>query len=132
MMQYSEAIRLGAMLGPQAFGSPYGPDGAMCVNQGAVIAAGQSVCNMPLAHTMVLCPVCSGRAQLDVIVAMHLNDRHRWPRERIADFVESIEKQHPELLPEAACLNPDYRGTADAETVCDNCAGEQQCVLAGS
>jgi hypothetical protein len=128
----SEAIRLGAMLHPQAFGALtietrsgwLGIFGkklvAECALQGAIAAAGcvtgrsngddasvpvrgdipsQWTVDVPPEWNLFLavsCPVCE---QLDVVgrIIPHLNDDHRWTRERIADWVESIERERENL-----------------------------------
>jgi len=91
-MKYSEAIREGIKLGPQAFGMSETTDGAMCANRGAARAAriGEAA-SLPLAHMRMQCPSCGRKDELVGIVALCLNDAHRWTRERIADFVEGVE-----------------------------------------
>jgi hypothetical protein len=40
------------------------------------------------------CAECADRVLLELgCVAVHLNDNHRWTREQIADWVETIEKR---------------------------------------
>lgn len=98
-IRYHEAIRLGAMFGPQAFGDSYGPNGALCANVGA----GKAVGNLhgrtwhvfPFAAvTDIPCPECGVNEHLLAsIVAVHLNDMHRWTRNQIADFIEPLEEK---------------------------------------
>ena len=128
-MRLSEAIRLGAMLRPQAYGGFYQsfkyPDGSSVVGSCALGAAAEAigavakVCGFGYDHdplrrigknwpsaigTIAACPCCQDetvalvfagtrrqfrlRTVVNVISAVsHLNDRHRWSREQIADWV---------------------------------------------
>lgn len=127
-MRLSEAIRLGSMLKPQAFGPP----GAMlqsvsktCALAAAAEAIGLEHLNVyspqwqalfkPTTDTFA-CPVgelvCHGwpgqpatLANLWPVVSVvaHLNDHHHWTREQIADWVETIEAaQTPITEPQPA------------------------------
>jgi hypothetical protein len=45
-------------------------------------------------QTVRACPVCSKEDALTISrMIPHLNDHHRWTRERIADWVETIERE---------------------------------------
>lgn len=44
-------------------------------------------------HRSEPCPVCNAVAPLHRIVAHHLNDKHRWTRTRIAEWVATIEQK---------------------------------------
>ena len=108
-MKYSEAIRLGAMLGPQCFGMEADRDGGLCANGGATRAAGYYAVYQfgAITKTLANCPVCGRRGELATIVAEELNDHHRWTRERIANWVETKEREleqaaEPELVTVAA------------------------------
>lgn len=113
-LSLSSAIRLGAMLKPQGFGcgsaSPLEPES--CALGAAYDAAGLTsparmfvdlAAVFPLLTTAfdgkkaLPCPACGLRNHYGLIP--HLNDYHEWTRERIADFVESIEQQQaqPEI-----------------------------------
>ena len=115
-MSLSEDIRLGALLHPQCSAYfDYGDDRtitACCAMGGAWLAqshhhsALSSFAYMavwPITSRHVLCPQCLDSARLGHIVAVHLgsdrygictgNLRVRWTRERIAEWVESIEQQ---------------------------------------
>jgi len=113
-MKLSVAIRLGAMLKPQGFGSPYsGGDERKtqaCALEGAALALGIKYDDLPFIDLQVTCPECGGPHQqyLNVFIAGHLNDAHHWTRERIADFVQSIEDQNPEIAaqPEVGTADP--------------------------
>jgi hypothetical protein len=115
-MTLSEAIRLGAMLKPQAFGD-YTDGRGTCAWGAASEAAGRDVddndipdewfdlCDQPTAA----CPLCSQVFQRccdrglacacvdDVapvaVAIVHLNDHHKASREFIADWVATIEAQ---------------------------------------
>lgn len=105
MMRVSEAIRLGSLLVPQGFGFAYSRrvQGAVCANQAAKLAVGanESEEPWPWREEMVeRCPFCVERFRAgcgfspDVLgLVAHLNDDHRWSRERIADYVESLERE---------------------------------------
>jgi hypothetical protein len=108
-MKLSEAIRLGSMIRPQAFGYIFSNSGSCAL--GAVYEAsgilafdddvtlleetGQRLDQaFPLLKASVSCPVamrCFRNGVGETIV--HLNDWHRWTREQIADWVEQIEQQ---------------------------------------
>lgn len=97
-MRLSEAIRLGSMLRPQAFGA-FSDGTGTCAMGAAHEAVGLPFVdddNDPFGWNAVLgvenCPICGPFSSVLNVVA-HLNDWHRWPRERIADFVESIERR---------------------------------------
>ena len=98
-MKLSEAIRLGSMMKPQAFRAFY-INGGSCALGAACDAIGINALIMsewPIAWRTFLddfrlCPECGHETkpgQLHTI--SHLNDSHRWTRERIADYVETVE-----------------------------------------
>ena len=118
-MKLSEAIRLGAMLKPQAFGALSSTDQTGTCAMGAAIQAigspmralrdgeastnGRRSTGTPLVADVPqdwqntydakdpVCPECAG-IKVNVLAAItHLNDTHRWTRERIADWVETLE-----------------------------------------
>lgn len=93
-MKLSEAIRLGAMMGKQAFGRAYGANGSACANGAAMQAVGgYSIwVEWPWLRTDVTCPACKLSGTTGVAIA-HLNDIHRWTREAIADWVATIEPE---------------------------------------
>jgi hypothetical protein len=96
------------MLKPQCFGDMHAHDktcalGAAMDAEGLLDAWEQSdraiavfeywKLRYPVLLTWAVCPVCHGeRLTIDTIV--HLNDKHEWSRERIADWLEHIEAQH--------------------------------------
>lgn len=105
-MRLSEAIRLGAMMGPQLDGVLHDPTtNGSCVVGAAMLAGGfiQYSSNQEWLvpgwfkeyglGTSAVCPVCGLRAQL-VGILVHLNNffnnfgGHGWTRERIARWVE--------------------------------------------
>lgn len=101
-MKLSEAIRLGAMLRPQGFGRSYDKrNGGTCAFGAACEACGIDVTDDKATGAAKLawygfyaslmgvpCPVCNASGSVTI---PHLNDHHHWTRERIADWVESIE-----------------------------------------
>lgn len=98
-MKLSEAIRLGSMLRPQAFGAMYENNGS-CAYGAAYEAIGARFTSKPaidiwpwLANTLT-CPCCGISEQYGAsVISDHLNDDHKWPRERIADWVATIEPE---------------------------------------
>jgi hypothetical protein len=103
-MRLSEAIRLGAIMKPQAFGMIFDGIGT-CAIGAAKDAVGEldvspawfGIAEVferhPEWHYGILrCPV-SGCSHIEGVIAAHLNDYHRWTRERIADFIEQIERE---------------------------------------
>lgn len=122
-MKFSEAIRLGGVHGPQLFGREFDGDDktASCAFGGAILASGLTI-EPALPGTLSLrggspmgsirvpdhwrvggveCPSCFHRSFLIAIV-QHLNDCHRWTRQEIADFVETIEARE-EAKKNVAC-----------------------------
>lgn len=140
-MRLSEAIRLGAMLGPQAHGDLqrprrkyllFGPlvSTSYCALGAAFAAVGATnrqgkrteagvvegfrgvtkykagetytYVDTPDAWTRLLwrqhdCPQCGSKQKKPVMSLIpHLNDDHKWTRESIASWVESIEQQREE------------------------------------
>lgn len=118
-MRLSEAIRLGSMLHPQAFGAyatnvttstvlgqVIATEVRTCAYGAAWIAVGNSVercldvdalMEFPdewdeFTALQIGCPGCEETYPGDELI-FHLNDLHRWPREKIAGLVESIERQ---------------------------------------
>jgi hypothetical protein len=97
-LKLSDAIREGAKLRPrQSFGT-YGSDISAC----AIGAARVAYTGSPYGYTpdsvrdilaaASSCPACDlGEGDALISNILHLNDDHKWTRERIADWVESIE-----------------------------------------
>lgn len=124
-MRLSEAIRLGALLGPQAFRVVRDLDGATCAFGAASDAAGLQFDVMdPYAMVDALteawpwlvkrlrCPACRRRRVGGAVISDCLNDHHRWTRERIADWVATVE---PDETPAAQSTTSDVRGTEVVE-----------------
>jgi hypothetical protein len=102
----SAAIRLGAMLKPQGFNSH--DTHASCALRAAADAVGiddilthsgpilnyvELTDRWPYLFTRVECPPEMGGGFLELVKAIYLlNDAHHWTRERIADFVETVER----------------------------------------
>ena len=103
-MRLSEAIRLGAMLKSQGF------NGDDVVHSCALRAAADAIgladfkqgrrrildyaqlrCVFPILNEQRICPVLPHYSDDMLAVIWHLNDDHRWTRERIADWVETVE-----------------------------------------
>jgi hypothetical protein len=111
-MILSEAIRLGAMLRPQGFGR-YIDRSEKVFRSCAFAAAVEAVVNKARFTESVIettitnnwswvygkclaCPVrgCDADSRPSCMIT-HLNDTHRWTRERIADWVETVEPKTP-------------------------------------
>jgi hypothetical protein len=107
-MRLSEAIRLGAMMNPiQAFDVYKNKaTGGTCAMGAALDAVGQiqHVVKLgrdprrhdipkrlwPFAFVHATCPVC-GPIQLSTSIVAHINNKHHWTRERIAEWVATVE-----------------------------------------
>ena len=108
-MKLSEAIRLGSMLDPQGFGTystVRNGRTATCALGAASKAMFGDADTFALAHIPILdeyaqCPQCFTIDRVFEISADHLNDTHRWTRERIADWVETIEAKMEQPKEEA-------------------------------
>jgi hypothetical protein len=115
-MKMSEAIRLGAMLKPQGFGGKSVRSATVsCALGSALDALGVERQSTGAAHAHLVrlwpwsdrklayptCPVDGCReVYVDKAIAgiWHLNDQHKWTRERIAGWVETIEPQEVEAM----------------------------------
>lgn len=117
-MRLSEAIRLGAMLKPQAFGTLWRGVGS-CALGAAYDALGCAPFEFPreierfAAQTIAVCPACEScwgpwPPLSGVAVIGHLNDDHRWTREQIADWVARVELT--DAPPAAADASDPYVG----------------------
>ncbi len=113
-LKLSEAMRLGAMLKPQGF-SGFRHNGRTC----ALGAVADSIGGVSLdgvvsyySHLTVqpaTCPACVSSAYSPkslVGAIIHLNDTHRWTRERIADWIEAEFEKEPETATPVAIDTP--------------------------
>ena len=110
-MKLSEAMRLGSMLKPQAFDQYVDLENTKTCAMGAAMDAAGLIGDMwtayfggsdhhvwretwPWANVPLVaeCPACDLplRQKVGAVVA-HLNNEHRWTRERIADWVQTLE-----------------------------------------
>lgn len=108
-MRLSEAMRLGAMLRPQVEGV-YFAFGGSCAIGAAIEATGGDIADEESHEAHIVahfgwidkaktnCPACQDRDEVGCIIT-HLNDVHEWTRDRIADWVATIEPQ--EAQPES-------------------------------
>jgi len=103
-MKLSEAIRIGSKLSPQAFGELAERRGtilARCVWGAAVAGAVSKGIDQqrhadevfPIVKHLVSCPACEHPTTTIHLTMIHLNDKHRWTREAIADWVEQFEEK---------------------------------------
>ena len=132
-MRLSDAIQLGAMITSRAFRTLFKEDGA-CALGAALLAVGvsseQARCAVrtrwPWAFAVsVNCPSC-GRSRLVCQLIVHLNDDHRWTREKIGTWVAGIEPFRPPDDPPGGtlsmvCASSTIRGPADPVS-CDELA----------
>lgn len=94
-LKLSEAIRLGAMATDQAFGT-FGDGTHTCGIGAAQVALGltpqpDDELNMMLEHAGPVRSPCADRRHGSVReTIIHLNDDHKLPREKIADWLESL------------------------------------------
>lgn len=101
-MKLSEAIRLGSMLKPQCFGSYFGV--GLAKESSCAMGAAMDAINAKsipyiedwqwITYTTAKCPHSWASKHCPSIVhsiITHLNDSHRWTREAIADWVQTIE-----------------------------------------
>lgn len=113
-MRLSEAIRLGAMLHPQAFqalaerwpqpprctipwGGRTGIRATCALGAAGVAALGEAAfCNIERAFPILRAEVTApdGLVEPLDLAITRLNDLHRWTREEIADWVEQVERDH--------------------------------------
>lgn len=109
-MKLSEAIRLGAMLKPQCR-EHLSYHGATCALGAAADAIGcldvhkyhhgwnAFYATWPILQTPVDPPASLGKFKCQCELStwvIYLNDKERWTREQIADWVESIEREQQE------------------------------------
>lgn len=95
-LKLSEAIRLGAMMTEQAFAT-FGDRTKTCAIGAAQVALGlepghdDGLAEMLIETPSVALP-CEHRRNANSIgsAVIHLNDDDRWPRERIATWLESL------------------------------------------
>ena len=109
IMRMSEAIFLGSTMRPQAFGILFAADtegGATCAHGAALEAIGQRdkgrvncAETWPWLENLGNCPACKpGEFQKPYVALIsHLNDHHRWPRERTASWVALVEPKQPSV-----------------------------------
>ena len=96
-MKLSDAILLGSTLKPQGFGfgSTRPHLDRLCAFGAAYLALGMGGAMSdlyPWLDNLDSCPVCMERERIAWIISNHLNDEHRWTRERIAlEFVRPLE-----------------------------------------
>lgn len=115
-MKLSTAIRLGSMMKPQGFGGLIDIHASRTCAMGAAYEAigielGRLVGLPPTSSKRELqaatarqgwdgvlmvprqCPICDHKSEW--LPLIHLNDYHRWTREAIADWVQTIEDAQP-------------------------------------
>ena len=117
MLKLSEAIRLGSMETMQAIGAFYSKEAdAACALGAALLAVGHLnrdgedlnhydevyACWPEARRRGYGCPSCLHVTPLNPVaeIIIHLNDDHEWTRERIADWVATVENAIPAAAPE--------------------------------
>ena len=96
VMKLSEAIRLGSMLKPQGFGPTHNDGTHSCALTAALDAIGKSgyyadICYHFTTPAMRVTQPVSGEDMLALSAIRELNDRHRWTREQIADWIDTFD-----------------------------------------
>ena len=91
-MKLSEAISLGSTLSPQAFGHYVDNRGGRCAWAAALEAMGiaRPDAQWNWTRRVVNCPHCQISNMVAALI-IHLNDRHGWTRNQIAEWISTIE-----------------------------------------
>ena len=102
-LKLSEAIRIGSLKSRQAIGFYRRQTGVLFwkIRWACALGAARDAVHLtesgtgfrdlfPISWELIPCPVCAKVGLLAASI-VHLNDDQRWTRERIADFVESVE-----------------------------------------
>lgn len=103
-MKPSEALRIGSATTKQAFGVYYTKDGAMCAAQTIAHVMGHKTVGFLMSiNSPTVDSHCPAYGEPGIVTVFgrcdvqkpfyqinHLNDYHRWPRHKIADWLESI------------------------------------------
>jgi hypothetical protein len=104
-MKLSAAILLGSTMSPQAFREFQDKNGSRCAVGAALAAIGKPIkakiavgvaeASWPwlTRHDAFVCPGCHGVWRHVLGLIMHFNDVHGWTRERIAEWVATVEPQ---------------------------------------
>lgn len=117
-MKFSDAMREGAKQGGQLFHMLRGPNGSSCAMGAVMVGKGGPVgacyypaleAEYPFLREKSACPACDKGAPFGVwskqrqgralAVIVHLNNDHRWTREKIADWIEHTYES--DLIPAA-------------------------------
>src|SRR5258708_7342925 len=105
-MTIAEAIRLGAMLKPQAFGWSGGPMTSCAMaaaSDAGYVSEKPGDLDNPIGQ-IVQCPVCQSSLTTSIYcralyaTIVHLNDFHCWTREAIADWLDSRHAEVPKKV----------------------------------
>lgn len=106
-LRLSEAIKLGSMLRPQAFWENFTAIGSCAIGAG-LEAVGKrwdyATSIWPWLNAPQACPECGVEHERGGWVITHLNDIHHWTRERIADWVATVEPAEVEATVESTVL----------------------------
>lgn len=112
-MKLSDAIRLGAMMKPQAFNVFRNDHGTCALGAASDAVGGVNIKTFPIIDVdSAACPVChqtwttTPQTSAGGAAIVHLNDYHRWTREAVADQVEIWEKEFERAQqPQAATVD---------------------------
>ena len=114
-MQASEAMRRGIAMRPiqEVGGFYFGCDGRSSCANGAMMDGASVGCSesgvlhkFQILKTVVICPACSGLHMSVFATINWLNDHHLWTREKIADWLEGVERANePVKEPEAELVS---------------------------
>ncbi len=114
-MRFSEAIRIGARLRPQAMFHWFNKGRSCALGAAMEALTGRTVLldvnpvknAYPWAwmFATTICPVCHQRLSNVAVTITHLNDHHGWSREVIADWLEPIEKEYERSEALLSCIS---------------------------
>jgi hypothetical protein len=109
-MRLSDAILRGSRLGEQMFGEVSDDEWNSCALGAAGLALTELLTGVPTLYNPAYrifmtwpwlksdgyeCPAGCGQKNIPAAIISHLNDDHRWPRQRIAEWVATIEPKEP-------------------------------------
>lgn len=99
---FSEDMRLGSMLSPQVCSDGYFSERGTCaigaIAEARNIRSSVEIAYLEMAMNLLVtgtlnCPQCGDRKMTLSSAVIHLNDAHKWTREAIADWVETVERR---------------------------------------
>lgn len=100
-MKLSEAIRLGSLLTKPIKNFFHSGDGACALGAAGFAIGQESYIGVERVYPWLVtgdadCPACPMIGCAPETIVLHLNDMHEWSRERIADWVATVEPKETE------------------------------------